>query len=58
MAAGWAAVGEKQRALDLVDRAVTLRDAFVVDFKVDPLLDPLRAEPRFQAVMRTLNFPD
>jgi TolB-like protein/Tfp pilus assembly protein PilF len=58
LAAGWAAVGEKQSALDLIDRAVALHDAFVVDFKVDPLLDPLRSEPRFQAVMRKLNFPE
>lgn len=55
-AAGWAAVGEKERALDLIDRAVAQHDAFVVDFKVDPLLDPLRSESRFQAVMRKLNF--
>jgi hypothetical protein len=33
-------------------------DVFVIDFKVDPLLDPLRSEPRFQAVMRKLNFPE
>jgi serine/threonine protein kinase len=58
LAAGWAALGEKQRALDLIDRAVAQHDAFVVDFKVDPLLDPLRSEPRFQAVMRKLNFPE
>jgi tetratricopeptide (TPR) repeat protein len=58
LAAGLATVGEKQRALDLIDRAVALHDAFVVDFKVDPLLDPLRSEPRFQAVMRRLNFPE
>lgn len=56
LAAGWAAVGEKQRALDLIDRAVALHDAFVVDLKIDPLLDPLRSEPRFQAVMRKLAF--
>ena len=57
-AAGLATIGEKQRALDLIDRAVARHDAFVVDFKVDPLLDPLRPEPRFQAVMRRLNFPE
>jgi TolB-like protein len=58
LAQGWAALGEKQRALDLIDRAVREHDVFVVDFKVDPLLDPLRSEPRFQAVMRKLNFPE
>jgi TolB-like protein len=58
LAAAWAALGEKQRALDLIDRAVAQHDVFVVDFKVDPLLDPLRSEPRFQAVMRKLNFPE
>lgn len=56
LATGWAALSEKQRALDFIDRAVAVHDAFVVDFKVDPLLDPLRSEPRFQAVMRKLNF--
>jgi hypothetical protein len=25
--------------------------------KVDPLMDALRNEPRFQAIERTLNFP-
>jgi hypothetical protein len=29
-----------------------------VKVKTDPLMDPLRNEPRFQAVMRELKFPD
>jgi len=58
LAWGWAALGETQHALDLIERAVREHDVFVVDFKFDPLLDPLRSEPRFQAVMRKLNFPE
>jgi hypothetical protein len=34
-----------------------LRDPGLVSTKVDPLMDPLRKEPRFQAVMRELQFP-
>jgi hypothetical protein len=26
--------------------------------KVDPLLEPLRREPRYQVIARELNFPD
>jgi hypothetical protein len=25
--------------------------------KMDPALDPLRAEPRFQTILRKMNFP-
>jgi hypothetical protein len=28
-----------------------------VDLKTDPLMDPLRQEPRFQAIERELKFP-
>jgi hypothetical protein len=28
------------------------------DLKADPLLDPLRKEPRFQAMVRQLKFPE
>jgi hypothetical protein len=30
----------------------------LVALKTDPLLDPLRNKPRFQAVMRELKFPN
>jgi len=35
-----------------------LRDPGLGGLKTDPLLDPLRKEPRFQAVMRELKFPN
>jgi hypothetical protein len=30
----------------------------LVELKADPLLDPLRKEPRFQAIERELRFPE
>ena len=33
-------------------------DIDLLSLKTDPLMDPLRKEPRFQAVMRELRFPD
>jgi len=34
-----------------------LRDAGLVDLKSDPLLDPLRQKPHFQAIEQELKFP-
>jgi serine/threonine-protein kinase len=57
LAEAYAAAGDHERALDYIERAVALHDVQVVDFKVEPLLDPLRHEPRFQRVMQRLAFP-
>ena len=53
----YVALGDRAHALDLLERAVAEHDAFVVDFLVRPGLDPIRGEPRFQALMRRLAFP-
>jgi serine/threonine-protein kinase len=45
------------RALDWLDTAMRLRDPTLIQTKVDPLMDPLRNEPRFQAIERELKFP-
>jgi TolB-like protein/Tfp pilus assembly protein PilF len=50
--------GKATEALTWLDIAVGLHDPGLVDLKMQPLLDPLRKEPRFQAVMRELKFPD
>jgi TolB-like protein len=50
--------GDRKTALDWLDKAMRLRDPGMVYTKVDPLLDPLRNEARFQAVERELKFPD
>jgi serine/threonine-protein kinase len=50
--------GSGAKALECLDSALRLRDSDLLFLKMDPLLDPLRKEPRFQAVMRELKFPE
>jgi serine/threonine-protein kinase len=50
--------GNTASALQWLDRAMRLRDSGLVGLKVDPLMDPLRKEPRYQAAVRALKFPD
>ena len=50
--------GDRTRALELLDKAVRVRDAGLCFLKTDPLMDPLRDEPRFQAILRELKLPD
>jgi len=50
--------GDTHKAVEWLETALRLRDSGLGDLKSDPLLDPLRKEPRFQAVERALKFPD
>jgi len=49
--------GDTTKALEWLDTAVRRRNPSLEGVKTNPLLDPLRKEPRFQAVMRELKFP-
>jgi len=49
--------GNQGKALDWLDTAVRVRDTGLIGLKSDPLLDPVRQEPRFQAIERALKFP-
>lgn len=50
--------GDEPQALEWLENAMRLRDPGLTLLKVDPLMDPLRREPRFQAIERELNFPE
>jgi TolB-like protein/Flp pilus assembly protein TadD len=50
--------GDRTKALGWLDTAVRLGDPGLIQLKVDPLMDPLRQEPRFQAALRELKFPE
>jgi len=45
------------KPLEWLDTALRLRDPGLEPSKTDPLIDPLRQEPRFQAMIRELKFP-
>jgi hypothetical protein len=50
--------GDKRQALEWLETALKLRDSGLEWLKTDPLMDPLRQEPRFQAIERELRFPE
>jgi len=46
------ALGEKEKAIDDLERAYRERaDPDIVGIKVEPLLDPLRGDPRFERLV-------
>ena len=50
--------GDSARALDWLEAAMRNRDPYLAYTKINPFFDPLRKEPRFQAIERALKFPD
>jgi TolB-like protein/Flp pilus assembly protein TadD len=57
-AAIYAQWGQSAKALEWLETALKLRDPGLISLKTDPLLDPLRKEPRFRAIEQELKFPD
>jgi TolB-like protein len=50
--------GDVPQALRWLETALRLRDSSLTEVKTAPELDPLRQEPRFQAILKELKFPD
>jgi TolB-like protein/Flp pilus assembly protein TadD len=53
-----AGLGEKQAALDALEKAHFERGTGVRWLKVDPIFDGLRAEPRFKALLAKVGLPE
>jgi adenylate cyclase len=49
-------LGQKDRALERLERAIVEHDPNCLYLKVDPALDSLRTEPRFQALVKKIGF--
>lgn len=54
----YAASGQDEKALDLLERAYNRHDSELLQLKVDPRLDLLRSSPRFNALLQRMNFPE
>jgi tetratricopeptide (TPR) repeat protein len=50
--------GDTSNALESLETAVHLGLSELYYLKAEPLLDPLRGQPRFAAIVRALKFPD
>ena len=52
----YAGLGDQDQALHWLNNAYTTRDSgWLADVNVDPRLDPLHSEPRFQALLGAMN---
>ena len=54
----YAALGEREQALALLEEAYAEHDIYLVWLKAERAFDPLRTEPRFQAVLHRVGFSD
>jgi hypothetical protein len=50
--------GNTPKAIEWLETALRLRAPGLEALKTDPLMDPIRQEPRFQTVMWELKFPN
>ena len=53
----YAAMADKDQALAQLEQAYQDRSSWFAFMKVDPEVDSLRSDPRFQDLMRRMNFP-
>ena len=58
VATTYAALGDKDKAFEWLDRAVAAFEWNTLFLKVDHQFDSLRSDPRFQSLLRRLNFPE
>ena len=53
----YASLGEDDQAITSLEKAYAARSPHMLFLRVDPVLDPIRANPRFQLLAQRMNFP-
>lgn len=51
-------LGQNDDAITWLHRAAEEHDGLMAHLMRDPLFEPLRSDPRFQALVRRMNFPE
>jgi hypothetical protein len=57
MAIAYVALGYTNEAFAWLQKGLDVHDGWMTHVKEDPALDPLRSDPRFQDILRRMNFP-
>jgi TolB-like protein/Tfp pilus assembly protein PilF len=53
----YAGLGDKEQAIAWLDKAYQERRDLMIGLNIDPLVDPLRSDPRFQDLVRRVGLP-
>ena len=53
----YAQLGDIDRTFTTLDKAVEARDSWLIWLKRDPFLDPIRHDPRYNTLLKRLDFP-
>lgn len=54
----WSALGDKDKAFAELERSFAEKDCYVPRMRVDPFLDPLRDDPRYNDLLKRMNLPE
>lgn len=57
LARGLAAAGDVEGTFEYLNRAFDERSSWLVSLNIEPLLDPIRNDPRFAALVRRVGLP-
>lgn len=58
LAVSYIALGDHEKAMDLLEEAYRQHSPVIIFIGVDPTYDPLRTNPRFQSLLKKLNIPN
>ena len=56
-ASAYASLGDVNKAVEYLQKGYQIKDDYIM-LRFDPLLRPLRSDPRYQEIVRNMKFPE